>query len=104
MSRVLSEVRSRFLAEAQIKLVEISAAAPEELARVDGSHRDNPLFVYAHRVSGVAQTLGFDGLGARARHLEDQLECFFIASKPNGFPNLELDDFLEELAYAISSN
>lgn len=103
MNVMLSEVRSRFLTEAHIKLLEVSAASQVQLAKITERPRDNPLFLYAHRVSGVAPTLGFEDLGARARDLEDQLEKFFGDPRPEAFPNNALDDFLEELAFAVSA-
>lgn len=104
MNKVLNEVRSRFLAEAQIKLRDISATPPADFGNVVGLPKDNPLFIYAHRVSGVARTLGFEVLGEKARSLEDKLESFFQDPLDDTFPDAALDDFLEELAFAVSSN
>lgn len=106
LSQKIAEIRPRFLAELSMRLDLFDALRDQIEAASDARPLLDELMYGAHRIAGLAATLGFGDLGDLSRRAEAAIRDSAATGATRASSEVlnRIDDFLGEMALLLTQH
>lgn len=103
MAARLAPIRAHFVTTLADRRLRLSAFLSSNAARAEDQASLRALQEDAHKVRGVALTLGFEALGKIASRVDEMLDCDELPSATDPLLRQELADFLGEIERTMAT-